>query len=84
MTLTFNELRNLKDSLPEGSIRRIAKEFDVTVETIRNYFGGSNFRRGESIGVHYEPGPGGGVVHLDDPTIYQRACELLSQNRTIN
>ncbi len=81
MTLTFNQLRNLKDRLPEGSIRRMASEFNVSVETIRNYFGGANFKRGESMGIHIEPGPGGGLVHLDDPTIYHRACELIIRQR---
>ena len=28
--ITFNELRKIKDSLPDGSIRKIAKEFEVS------------------------------------------------------
>ncbi len=39
-TITFNELRRLKDSLPDGSTHRIADELNVTVQTVRNYFGG--------------------------------------------
>ena len=46
MTLTFNELRRIKDSLPNGSMRRIAKELGVSAETVRNYFGGANFDQG--------------------------------------
>ena len=36
--ITFNELRKIKDSLPDGSIRKMALEFEVTEETVRNYF----------------------------------------------
>lgn len=42
-TITFNELRRLKDSLPDGSTHRIADELGISVETVRNYFGGHNF-----------------------------------------
>ena len=35
-TITFNELRNIKDSLPEGSMHRIADELNISVETVRN------------------------------------------------
>ena len=28
-------------------------------------------------GVHIEPGPGGGIVVLDDTTIYDMAVEIL-------
>ena len=41
-TITFNELRRLKDSLPDGSTHRIADELGISVETVRNYFGGHN------------------------------------------
>ena len=29
-TITFNELRDLKDKLPDGSIHQIAAELDMT------------------------------------------------------
>ena len=35
-TITFNELRRLKDSLPDGSTHRIADELGISVETVRN------------------------------------------------
>ena len=38
-TLTFNELRRIKDSLPDGSMHRIAEELGMDVETVRNFFG---------------------------------------------
>lgn len=77
--ITFNELRKIKDSLPDGSIRQIAHEFDIEVETVRNYFGGANYDRGKSVGLHIEPGPNGGVVLIDDTKILDRAQELITE-----
>ncbi|MDH6343660.1 hypothetical protein M2480_002291 [Parabacteroides sp. PFB2-12] len=79
-TITFNELRRLKDSLPDGSIHRMADELGISVETVRNYFGGQNFKDGKSCGIHIEPGPGGGIVVLDDTTIYERAQQILEES----
>ena len=79
MTITFNELRQIKDSLPDGSIHAIASELGVSVETVRNYFGGEHYVRGESVGFHIEPGPDGGVVTLDDTTILDKARSLLAE-----
>ncbi|HNX54833.1 MAG TPA: DNA-binding protein [Prolixibacteraceae bacterium] len=76
--ITFNELRHIKDSLPDGSISQIAQEFGIEVETVRNYFGGANYIKGKSVGLHIEPGPDGGVVLLDDSTILDRAQQLIS------
>jgi transcriptional antiterminator len=78
MVITFNELRKVKDSLPKGSIKKLSKEFNLTEETIRNYFGGANYQNGTSVGIHIESGPNGGVVLLDDSTIFERAKELLN------
>ena len=39
-TITFNELRKIKDSLPSGSMHRIADELGLHVDTVRNFFGG--------------------------------------------
>ncbi len=75
--ITFNELRKIKDSLPDGSIRKLAQEFSVTEETVRNYFGGANYTDGASVGIHMEPGPNGGIVLIDDSTILDRAKELI-------
>ncbi|MDE6134319.1 MAG: DNA-binding protein [Muribaculaceae bacterium] len=76
-TITFNELRQLKDRLPDGSMRQIADRLNTTVQTVRNYFGGSNYDFGKNCGVHIEPGPDGGIVVLDDSTIYDMAVEIL-------
>jgi len=78
-TITFNELRNIKDRLPEGSMRKISEELNLNVETVRNYFGGVNYREGKSIGVHVEQGPNGGIVELDDTTILECAFRILDQ-----
>ena len=79
-TITFNELRKIKDSLPDGSTHRIADELGVSVETIRNYFGGYNYKDGKSCGVHIEPGPDGGIVMLDDSNILDKAEAILKEH----
>jgi predicted transcriptional regulator len=76
-TITFNELRKIKDSLPEGSIHRIAESLHLTEETVRNYFGGANYKFGQTVGIHLEKGPSGGVVELDDTTILDMAISML-------
>lgn len=78
-TITFNELRRIKDSLPDGSTHRVADELGVSVETVRNYFGGYNYKDGKSCGVHIEPGPDGGLVVLDDTSILERALQILAE-----
>jgi hypothetical protein len=79
MTITFNELRRIKDSLPDGSIKMIANKLDMSVETVRNYFGGANYKEGETVGIHLEKGPNGGIVVLDDTTILDMAMEILEK-----
>ena len=78
-TITFNELRRIKDSLPSGSMHRIADELNLTVETVRNFFGGHNFKNGKSVGIHLEPGPDGGLVMLDDTTVLEKALQILRE-----
>lgn len=78
-TITFNELRRIKDSLPSGSMHRIADELNMTVETVRNFFGGHNFKNGKSVGIHLEPGPDGGLVMLDDTTVFEKALQILRE-----
>lgn len=78
MRITFNELRKIKDSLPDGSVKLLAREFDVSEETVRNYFGGANYDNGTSVGLHIEPGPNGGIVLIDDASILKRAQQLIS------
>ena len=78
-TITFNELRDIKDRLPDGTIHGIASELGVTVETVRNYFGGHNYKNGNSCGIHIEPGPGGGIVVLSDTFILDKALAILNK-----
>ncbi len=75
--ITFNELRDIKDHLPHGSMQRIAEELGIEVETVRNYFGGANYDKGKSVGMHIEQGPQGGIVLFDDTTILDKAQEIL-------
>lgn len=75
--ITFNELRKIKDTLPSGSMQKIADELGIDVETVRNYFGGDDYDDGKSVGFHYEQGPDGGIVELDDTTILQKAKDIL-------
>ena len=79
MTLTFNELRRIKHSLPKGSMRTIAKELNLPVQTVRNYFGGTDFKNGDSMGIHVTPGPDGGVVRLTDTTILEKARQIAAR-----
>lgn len=78
-TITFNELRKIKDSLPDGSMHRIADELDLDVDTIRNFFGGHNYEAGKSVGIHIEPGPDGGLVILDDTSVLDKAIQILNE-----
>lgn len=80
-TITFNELRKVKDSLPSGSMAKIAEELGLEKETIRNYFGGNNYKDGRSCGVHIEPGPDGGLVMLDDTQILDIAMRILEESK---
>ena len=84
MTLTFNELRKIKDQLPHGAIRRIAANLNMNEETVRNYFGGTNYREGESIGIHIGQGPDGGIVTIDDTTILDMAIKMTEETQSKN
>ena len=84
MTITFNKLREIKDRLPDGSMRAIARELNLEVETVRNYFGGANYDRGKTMGIHVEQGPDGGIVLLEDTKILQMAQEILEGETILN
>jgi hypothetical protein len=77
-TITFNELRKIKDQLPAGSMKQIAEKLDLNEETVRNYFGGRNFEKGQCVGVHFEQGPDGGIVTFDDATILNLAKKMIN------
>ena len=80
-TITFNELRKIKDSLPSGSMHRIADELGLHVDTVRNFFGGHNFKEGKSVGIHLEPGPDGGLEYEYAKRTGYRICASLKYNK---
>ncbi len=82
-TISFNELRRIKDSLPSGSMQRIADALSIEADTVRNYFGGSHYKEGEGKpqGIHVEPGPDGGVVVLNDETILDMARSIIAEQQ---
>lgn len=83
MLIRFEDLRKVKDQLPHGSMRRIAQSLNLDVQTVRNYFGGKNFEKGNYVDAHYEQG-NGGIVELSDTEIYEEALKLLNKDRKKN
>ena len=79
MNITFNELRDIKHKLPTGSVGRIAKELNISEQTVRNYFGANKFNEGDLTGKHFQSGPDGGVVNLQDTTILDVALKILGE-----
>ena len=69
---TFNRLREVKDSLPHGSMDAIANELGISADAVRSYFNGE----GSENGYHIEPGPEGGIVELTDTRILVVALRI--------
>ena len=82
MNITFEELRRIKHALPTGSIARIAQDLELDEQTVRNYFGAHKYNDGEIVEWHLEPGPNGGIVHLEDTTILNCALAILGEPTT--
>ncbi|MDH3246927.1 MAG: DNA-binding protein [Saprospiraceae bacterium] len=82
MYITFEELRKIKHSLPTGSIKRMAQELNMNEQTIRNYFGANKYRDGDTVGRHLQPGPNGGIIHLEDTTILDLAKKIIAEVAT--
>ena len=80
MNITFNELRNIKHSLPTGSVNRIAKDLGIDQQTVRNYFGAQDFSSGINTDVHVQEGPNGGIVALSDTTILEAARRIIAES----
>lgn len=78
MNITFNDLRDLKHKLPTGSIKRIAAKLGMEEQTVRNFFGAKKYKVGNPVGKHIQPGPNGGIVHIDDVRIFDMATKLVS------
>ncbi|MBK7634966.1 MAG: DNA-binding protein [Saprospiraceae bacterium] len=83
MNITFDELRRIKHALPTGSVSRIASELSIEEQTVRNYFGAKKYQNGQVVGCHIEPGPEGGIVHLDDDKIMIIAKRIIAEAQNI-
>ena len=70
---TFNRLRDVKDSLPHGSMAAIAAELGITADEVRAFFNGEGT---PESGYHIEPGPDGGIVILNDTRILEVALRI--------
>ena len=81
MNITFNELRNIKHSLPTGSVARIAQQLNIQEQTVRNYFGAWKYEDGQIAGKHVQPGPNGGIVSIEDTTILDLAKKIIHKSR---
>lgn len=81
MNITLEELRQIKHNLPSGSIKRIADQLNMDEQTVRNYFGAHHL---ENTGNHIQPGPQGGIVHIDDETILNIARQIIEENSNNN
>ena len=74
MTRTkFKRNREVKDSLPHGSMDKIAAELGVSADEVRAYFNGTG---SADAGYHIEPGPDGGIVMLGDTRILEVALRV--------
>lgn len=80
MNITFEELRQIKHSLPTGSISKIANMLDLEEQTVRNYFGAKKYENGQIVGQHIQPGPNGGIVSIENNTILELAKKIISES----
>jgi hypothetical protein len=83
MYITFNELRDIKHSLPTGSVARIAHELNIEEQTVRNYFGAQKYESGEPAGINIQPGPDGGIVQIEDTRIIELARQIIMESSGI-
>ncbi|MFQ5445567.1 MAG: DNA-binding protein [Saprospiraceae bacterium] len=80
MYITMKELRDIKHSLPTGSVARIAKELEIEEQTVRNYFGAQKYDQGGIAGIQIQPGPDGGIVQIEDTRIIEVAKRLIAES----
>ncbi|MFN7118351.1 MAG: DNA-binding protein [Saprospiraceae bacterium] len=83
-TITFEQLRDIKHQLPNGSVKRIAKELNIDEQLVRNYFSAGRTSHGaitSDLHMHLQPGPNGGIVHLEDTTILDLARNIIAESR---
>lgn len=79
MNMTFGELREIKHRLPTGSVKRIAHELNIDEQSVRNYFSAGRNGKGDVEDVFLEPGPHGGVVHIENTAILDVARRILME-----
>lgn len=66
--------------MPTGGVKRIADELKLEEQTVRNYFGAKKYENGQIVSQHIEPGPDGGIVHLEDETIINLARKIIEES----
>ncbi len=79
MYLTYKQLRDIKHSLPTGSISLIADKLNLDEQSVRNYFGANKFDSDEIVGRHIQPGPQGGIVHIENTQILEMAKSIIAE-----
>lgn len=77
MNITFEELRQIKHQLPEGSIKTIAQNLKIDEQTVRNYFGANKYKEGNVVDRHLQPGPHGGIMQLNSTEILDMAKSMI-------
>ncbi len=82
MVIKFEELHRIKNSLPSGSMQKIADDLGVDIETVQNNFG--DFSAGIKVSMHIEKDVNGGYVKLDNPEIFEYARILLEEYQARN
>lgn len=82
MNITFEKLREIKHKLPSGSIHKIAEELEMEEQTVRNYFGATDYSHGKVADIHIQPGPHGGIVNIEDTTILDLAMSMLPEKES--
>jgi len=83
MNISYHELRNIKHSLPTGSVRKIAEKLQIEEQTVRNYFGAHDYKDGGVAGKHIQPGPNGGIVNIEDVTILNLAKAMIKEQEAL-
>ncbi len=81
-TISFNDLRRIKDSLPDGSMHKIADQLNCTVQTVRKTTSeAATMSLVRIVAFTLSRGPHGGIVVLDDTTIYDMAIAILEEQQ---
>lgn len=61
--------------------KKIANQLDIEEDTVRNYFGGTHYKKGEgkSAGINIERGRNGWYAHIDDDRILEIARSMIAE-----